>query len=315
MPEAQPDEETKHTERPLLADPEAPGKVGEGLRERFSESLDKTGRAIAAITGLGVFFFATGYFVEWQRLKRGHLPSEEILPLIPKDQIAAAGVRELAISFVFGAVTLLVLGVGLVYVARKTQDREGRLATVLNHLFSRELAFPTAIVGVLALLIVPFTFAGVTVAVILTLLLYIGLRLIHGYLADGEKFPLWQLCLATAIAAIALTGARQREFPQPRPWATITVKGNHEPMRGSYIASDSDKVLIRVRTDHGAQVIVLDPDELDGVRFQEGRQVLPETPSLFDDVAGLFALDIHLACIPPECSTGNDSQFGPSLLF
>jgi hypothetical protein len=304
---------------PVLTGPEAVSKVSEGVRQRLSESIDTTGKALTAIAGLGIFFFATGYFVEWQRLKRGALPPEEILPLIPKGQVAAAGVRELVISLVFGGVTLLVLGIGLVRVAKATQGRKGRLARQLNQLLSREVAFPTAIVGVVTLLIVPFSFSGLLVAGALTGLLYYGLRLVHRYLEDGDetRFPLGRLCLATAIAAVVLTGARQQEFPQPRPWATITLAGSEDPVKGSYIASDSDEVLVKVFSkDAAPHLVVLDRNQLRTIQMEKAHfLILPRAPSLFEEVIDLAISNVHFTCIPPECRTGENTQIGPSVFF
>jgi hypothetical protein len=303
----------------VLTGPEAASKVSEGVRQRISESIDTTGKALTAIAGLGIFFFATGYFVEWQRLKRGALPPEEILPLIPKGQVAAAGVRELVISLVFGGVTLLVLGIGFVWVAKATKGKEGWLSRRLNQLFAREVAFPTAIVGVVTLLIVPFSFAGLLVAGVLTGLLYYGLRLVHSYLedSDGAKFPLGRLCLAIAIAAVVLTGARQREFPQPRPYARITLVSGNELMEGGYIASDSDKVLVKVHGSKGnpPKLVVLNRDQFREIQMETGSPIPPLATSLFEDAIGLAIPNVHFTCIPPECRTGENTQIGPSVFF
>jgi hypothetical protein len=311
-------EEGKKT-GPVLTGPEAASKVSEGVRQRLSESIDTTGKALTAVAGLGIFFFATGYFVEWQRLKRGGLPPEEILPLIPKGQVAAAGVRELVISLVFGGITLLVLGIGLVRVARATQGRTGRLARQLNQLLSREVAFPTAVVGVITLLIVPFSFAGLLVVVALTGLLYYGLRLVHRYLEDGDgaKFPLGRLCLAIAIAAVVLTGARQREFPPPRPQARITLVSNNKLMEGSYIASDSDKVLVKMHGSGGnpPKLVVLNRDQFREIQMNTSPPIPPLATSLFEKAIDLAIPNVYFTCIPPECRTGKETQIGPSVFF
>jgi hypothetical protein len=312
-------EEREAKTGPVLAGPEAASKVSEGVRQRFSESIDTTGKALTAIAGLGIFFFATGYFVEWQRLKRGALPPEEILPLIPKGQVAAAGVRELVISLVFGGITLLVLGIGFVRVAKATKDRKGRLARRLNQLLSREVAFPTAVVGVVTLLIVPFSFAGLLVAAVLTGLLYYGLRLVHRYLEDGDgaKFPLGRLCLAIAIAAVVLTGARQREFPQPRPHARITLVSNNKLMEGGYIASDSDKVLVKVHGSGGnpPKLVVLNRDQFREIQMETSPPIPPLATSLFEKAIDLAIPKVYFTCIPPECRTGENTQIGPSVFF
>ena len=207
---------------PPLAEPDAARKVGAGVRERLGETVDTAGKAIVAIAGAGVFFFGAGYFVEWQKFKRGGLPPDEILPLISQAQIAAAGVRELAVSVFFGALVLAVLGWGGVHLARwatREPDSPSRLRRLLGKGFAQEAVVPSAVFGALILLFVPLSWAGVIVTAVLTLLLYYSLRLIAAYLrqtAKGEEtpFPLWRLTIAAALAAVVLSGARQREFPE-----------------------------------------------------------------------------------------------------
>lgn len=216
-----------------LADPDAARKIGAGLRERLGETVDSVGKALVAIAGAGIFFFATGYFVEWQKFKRGGLPPDEILPLISQARIAAAGVRELAISAFFGALVIAVLGWGGVHIARwATRAPEGssRFRRLLGKEFAQEAVVPSVVFGGLILLFVPLGWAGLIATVVLTLLLYYSLRLIATYLRaaaedDGASFPLWRLLIAAAVAAVVLSGARQREFPEVRPHALVIRPG------------------------------------------------------------------------------------------
>jgi hypothetical protein len=301
-----------------LVKPEAVSKVGEGLRARLEESIGDPGKAIATLAGLGVFFFAAGYFVEWQRLNRGDLPPEGIVPLIPKEQIAAAGVRELVISIAFVVVSVAVFGYGLVRIASAAQGRESWWARGVHYLFEREVLFPTAAFGLITLVIVPFSRAGIIVAVVLTALLYYTLCLVRGYLAPGKEktdFPLWRLLLALALAAVVLTGARQWEFPEPRP-LTHVVLTNGVHIHGSYIASDSDKVLVRVRrSGEKPQLIAFNRDRVKVMRLRESALVIPRAGSLLDRaVRALSPSEIRLSCIPPECRWG-DSRVGISSFF
>ena len=303
---------------PALARPEAANQIGEALRERFAASVDNTGKALAAVAGVGVFFYAAGYFVEWQRFRKGGLPPEELLPLLPRGQIAAAGVKELFISLVFGGALLAVLGWGLVWVARKAQEKETRWARAIKRaLFSHELLAPTAVVGALTLLIVPLSKGGLIVTAILTLLFFCILRLVHDFLekeGDGAKFPLWQLSLALGLAAIVLTGARQWEFPEPRPHAIVFLEGNRV-VSGAYVASDSDKILIR-RGNDPARLKVLSQDEVNTVLLEKGSYAFHRDPSLLDDVShALFGTNLDFSCIPPECRWGDNTRFGPSSAF
>jgi hypothetical protein len=232
-----------------LAESGATDRLSHGFRRRLAESVDSTGKALAVLAGFGVFFVGAGYFVEWQRFRQGKLPSEQVLPLLPKDQIAAAGARELAISVLFVAFSLAVLGFLLVWLARWSQGRPGRLARGLNRMLAKDVGFPVAVLGGLTLLVVPFNTFGVVVTAILTGLFLYGLLLIRNFLSTGddEHFPLWRLALAVGVAAIVLAGARQSVFTEARPDVLVCLEDGTS-FEGDYLASDSDKVLIRKRS-------------------------------------------------------------------
>jgi hypothetical protein len=302
---------------PSLAQPEAARKVSRGISERVSSSLDNTGKALAAVAGVGVFFFAAGYFVQWQRFRRGGLPPEELLAVLPKGQVAAAGVKELFISLVFGGALLGILGWGLVAIARRTQGSTGFLGRAVNWLFSRELLFPTFVVGGLTLLIVPLDKAGVIVTVFLTALFFCMLLLVQRFVTGGEdaKFPLWQMSLAVGLTAIVLTGARQWEFPEPRPKAIVYLDGGGT-IEGAYIASDADKVLIRRGRGREPPVLtVVNSDEVARLRLWKDPFAFERDPSLLDGIAHeLFGTDLSFSCIPPECRW-DDTRLGPSSAF
>lgn len=302
---------------PPLAEPDAVRKVGAGARERLGETVDTAGKAIVAIAGAGVFFFATGYFVEWQKFKRGGLPPDEILPLISQGRIAAAGVRELAVSIFFGALVLAVLGWGGVYVARwasRAPDSSSRFRRLLAKGFAQEGVVPSVVFGALILLFVPLSWAGVIVAVVLTLLLYYSLRLIATYLRqtaqdEGASFPLWRLLIAAALAAVVLSGARQREFPEVRPHVEVILTDQRR-IEGSYVSSDSNSVLIRFRKPGlQPQLLILKRDEVEQVLLEKGTYIFPAEKSLFGRI-----FNAEFACIPPECRAG-DSRVGISSLF
>lgn len=302
---------------PPLAESDAVRRVGAGMRERLGETVDNAGKALVAIAGAGVFFFGAGYFVEWQKFKRGGLPPDEILPLISQARIAAAGVRELAISIFFGALVLAVLGWGGVHIARWATREPGgssRFRRLLAKGFAQEAVAPSAVFGALILLFVPLGWAGVIVTVVLTLLLFYSLRLIAAYLRqvaqDGRtSFPLWRLLTAAAIAAVVLSGARQREFPEVRPHALVILTDQRQ-IEGSYVSSDSNSVLIRFRKPRRQpQLLVLKRGDVEQLLLEKGTYIFPTAKSLF---GAIFHTDF--ACIPPECRAG-DSRVGISSLF
>ncbi len=302
---------------PPLAESDAARKVGAGVRERLGETVDNAGKAVVAIAGAGVFFFGAGYFVEWQKFKRGGLPPDEILPLISQARIAAAGVRELAISIFFGALVLAVLGWGGVHIARWATREPGgssRFRRLLARGFAQEAVAPSAVFGALILLFVPLGWTGVIVTVVLTLLLYYSLRLIATYLrqvAQDERtsFPLWRLLIAAALAAVVLSGARQREFPEVRPHAVVILTDQRR-IEGSYVSSDSNSVLIRFRKGvRQPQLLILKREDVARVLLEKGTYIFPTEKSLFGRT-----FNVDFSCIPPECRTG-DSRVGISSLF
>jgi hypothetical protein len=304
-------------ETPPLAKPDAVRKVGVGLRERLGESLDTAGKALVALAGVGIFFFGAGYFVEWQKFKRGGLPPDEILPLIPKAQVAAAGVRELVISIFFGALVIAVLGWGGVRIARwatRGPDSSSWLRRLAANVLSQEAVAPSLAFGALIFLFVPLDWAGVIVTVVLTLLLYYSLRLIAAYLRElaqdeSTSFPLWRLLTAASIAAVVLSGARQREFPEVRPHVLVVLTDQRR-IEGSYVSSDSNSVLIRFRKPHKQpQLLVLKRENVEELLLEKGTYIFPAAKSLFGSI---FQTDF--ACIAPECRAG-DSRVGISSLF
>lgn len=300
-----------------LAEPDAVRKVGAGARERFGETVDNAGKALVAIAGAGVFFFGAGYFVEWQKFKRGGLPPDEILPLISQARIAAAGVRELAISIFFGALVLAVLGWGGARIARwatRQPDGSSGFRRLLAKAFAQEAVVPSVIFGALILLFVPLGWAGVLVSVVLTLLLYYSLRLTATYLRQTAQdettpFPLWRLLIAAALAAVVLSGARQREFPEVRPHALVILTDQRR-IEGSYVSSDSNSVLIRFRKPgRQPQLLILKRGDVAQVLLEKGTYIFPADESLFGRI-----FNVEFACIPPECRAG-DSRVGISSLF
>jgi hypothetical protein len=302
---------------PPLAEPDAVRKVGVGARERLGESVDTAGKAIVAIAGAGVFFFATGYFVEWQKFKRGGLPPDEILPLISQARIAASGVRELAISIFFGALVLAVLGWGGIRVARwatREPDNPSRFRRLLAKGFERDAVVPSAAFGVLILLFVPLNWGGVIVTVVLTLLLYYSLRLIAMYLRQTAQeetipFPLWRLLIAAALAAVVLSGARQREFPEVRPNVRVTLTDGRT-FKGSYVSSDSNTVLIRFRKhDQRPKLLIIKRDAVERMLLRKGTYIFEAEKSLFGQI-----FNTDFSCIPPECRAGK-SRVGISSLL
>ena len=301
----------------VLTHPEALGKVRRGVSARVSETVDNTGKAIAAVAGLGVFFFATGYFVEWQRMKRGGLPPEQVLPLVPKEQIAAAGVRELAISILLGGSILALFGIGLVGLAKLAEKKKWSAPKPLEKIPEPEVVVSTLVIGIVTVLIVPCDPVGMFVAATMTAVLGYGLHLVHRFLDadDGSKFPLWRLAAAVAVAAVVLAGARQHEFPEPRPRAIARLK-NGKVLKATYVASDSDKVLFRRHQANGSTaLIVVHSDDLEKVWLIKSSYVFSLDRSLLDEIVGLVRPGFRLSCIPPECRWHEATRVGPSSFF
>jgi hypothetical protein len=332
---------------PAFARRGAAKQIRSGFGESLERNLDSTGKALAALAGFGVFFIAAGYFVEWQRFRQGGLPPEEVVPLLPKDQIAAAGVRELAISVLFIGLTLGLLGFVLVGLARAAEGRDGWLARKTTAVLANDAGFPTAVIGILTLLVVPFDPAGVVVAAIVIVLLFYGLRLVRNFLEEGggARFPLWRLALAVAVAAFVLSVARQAEFPERRPDAVVLLV-NGDEIKGEYLASDSAKVLLRQKPMHTAvqcdltletcqescrgkhicvrecrldrqrcdrpQLVVVPAGEVKEVLVTVSPWLLRQDSSLLDRIMGPVAPGFAFRCIPPECRWNGETRIGPS---
>lgn len=346
-PTTRPQDEGEPQPQPTFARQGAASQIRSGFGERLNESLDSTGKALAILAGLGALFIAAGYLVEWQRFKQGGLPPEEVLPLLPKDQVAAAGVRELVISVLFILITLGLLGFVLVKVGRAAARRKGRIARGVSAALSRDVEFPTAFIGAITLLVVPFDVGGIVVAAIVTGLLFYGLTLIRGYLeqGDGYRFPLWRLALAVGIAAFVLSVAREAEFPERRPDAVLLLVDG-EQVKGEYLASDSDKILLRQPPSSDMQqcelvretcqhrcrgdavcirecrldrqrcgrpkLVVVPAGEVKEVQVTQSQYLLRQDRSLLDRILDPLAPGFALRCIPPECRWNGETRIGPS---
>jgi hypothetical protein len=323
---------TESDETPRQAEQWAAAQLREGFSRRLGETIDTTGKLVAALAGLGVLFFITGYFVQWQRLKRGELPPEEILPLIPQEQIAAAGVRELVVSLVFVGLMLILFGFVRARLARPAGGGAGQ--GLLIRVSAWDAALPALIVGLITMFLAPLRVSGVVVAATLSVLTYYCFRLVRGYLAavrvreapDNRSstpqasakpnFPLWRLTIAVFVAAIVLSGARQREFPNPRAKVTVVLDTN-ERIEGVFLGIKSDKVLVRVQGRRPVpRLVVLRSSDVESVRIRRGRNFLREgaPDSVFDATVGRL-FDARFTCIPPECWAGFDTRVGPSSYF
>jgi hypothetical protein len=332
---------------PAFAKKGAARQIRSGFGKSLEQNLDSTGKALAALAGFGVFFIAAGYFVEWQRFKQGGLPSEEVVPLLPKDQIAAAGARELVISVLFIALTLGLLGFALIAIARAAEGRNNWLAQKTIAVLSNDAGFPTAVISIFTLLLVPFDIGGFVVWVMVTVLLYYGLRLVREFLdeGDGARFPLWRLALAVAVAALVLSIARQAEFPERRPDAVVMLV-NGDEIKGEYLASDSGKVLLRqkamltgdqcdvvretcqTRCNHRRicvrecrldrqrcdrpRLLVVPAGEVKEVRVTQSPWLLQQHQSLLDHLVDPISSGFQFRCIPPECRWDGETRIGPS---
>lgn len=309
-----------------LVHPEAGERIGSAFGERLSESLDSTGKALTVLAGLGAFFFGAGYFVEWQRYKHGGLPPEEMLPLIPTAQVAAAGVRELVISVLFVILTVGLVGFVLVRIASWAHGRTGRFAKAVNWTLASDVGFPAMLIGAVTLLLAPYTVNGLLVAAILTLILYYGLNLIRRFLEgeDGAHFPLWRLALAVGFAAVILSGARLAEFPERRPEAVVWLTDGSK-IKGDYIGTDANRVLLRFehkdceakcpfqlgRCDRECarpRLVVLRSSEVAELQVIRHSELLEYDGSLLETLVP----DLPLTCIPPECRWDEERRIGLS---
>jgi hypothetical protein len=292
-----------------LATQDAAQQVGEGFASRVTSSFNDVAKVVAGVAGFGVFFFVAGYFIQWQRLKKADLPAQDGLALLPNEQIAAAGVREIFISVLFGAFFLFFLGFALLWLTRFARKRQGRLWRLL----SSDALFLGIVLGALTVLLMPLSTAGLIAGFTVVAVLAFGLVTIDRFLDDESKgaadFPLWRIAVAVAIVALVLSVARQREFPETLPAVTVIAK-SRPTVEGLYVGSNSDAVLARVQVPgEPAKLAVFERNDVLRFRLQKGDPVNPESESL------LGKLGISFVCLPPECLAGEDTRIGPSTVF
>jgi hypothetical protein len=295
---------------------EHPEKVASSFVERLSETFDSLGKVVAAIAGAGVFFYLAGLFVMWQRLKKEGLPSEEGLSVLPRDQVAIAGVREVVLSLISAALLLFVLGFVLVHAARLFAKLQRNVASTpptraarsrsrrAFSWFAERIALWSLLI-LLTLLVFPLSRAGIAAALTLAGLFYYSVRLTQHCVKENQAFPLWRVGIAVLVAVVVLSVAREHDFPsQFTPVTAVMVHG--KAFNGVYVGASADDILVGQRridlageSVKGPRLLVLSRDSVKRLRLRRSSNILPKAKSLL----GRFGLD--LTCIPPECRLGN----------
>lgn len=151
----------------------------------MSERVEAWAKVAGALAASGVFLYIVGVGVVWQRLRNAGLPEEEGLSVIPKDQVAVAGVSELLISL--GMAALLVgLPLLLLKVAKRRVDDPGTSSTPVEQGFVRWPGLWLGVGLVVAALLVPWSWPGVISVVVVGIALAVGLRFFVSTEAAGE---------------------------------------------------------------------------------------------------------------------------------
>lgn len=326
------------TESQTVAGVPDPARTRKDFEDRLSETFDSAAKVIAALAGIGVLFYVVGISVMWVRLRKLGLPAEESLGVLPRDQLVLVGVREVVLSAASGAILLFLLGFALLRFGRITQAVAGRiqksvllgglakhppvrwirsLRTWLSARDSRvwrgvqwlvERMLLSAVLLALCFLFFPLSKWGIGCAVVLAGSLYYGIRVTLMRLRKpAARFPLWRITVAVVISVVAISVARQREFPTEFAPATIVMMG--EPaIQGLYVGRNSDSVLLGLSKNdiappHGRQrsrLLVVERDSVRRIRLRKAQDVVPKAESLLD------LLGVSIACIPPECRVGGD---------
>lgn len=198
---------------------------------RVAAAFDSVGKAAAGVASLAGFAYLLALGVEIIRLRDARLPSVEVAAILPRDQLLAAGVLELAITLV---VALALVGLAQLFVTiRRRATGAWRGVAVVG------LGLP--LLAVAALL--PFAVAGAAWLVAIAVVAVVSATL---------RPPVWIVIAGALAGALVLTAARQAEFPSPFPTATITLRpagGTRAPVTisGKYLGSSADDLLIGVR--------------------------------------------------------------------
>ena len=208
---------------------------------KAAAAFDSLGKALGTFAALSVFFSVFGYFVTRGRLAGLEIEAEAGLSVIPREQIALSGIREVFLS---GALGLALFTALSLLIARCFQaPKRGKSAATAG--VSRvDFKWRFAVLPFLALLLLlPVSVSGVLAAVTFAVL----------FLAVGDfgpkgtrsfrEFANTRVIASVVVATLILAVLRQVEFPTAFAPATAVVASGAE-VRGLFISASSDAIVL-----------------------------------------------------------------------
>jgi hypothetical protein len=279
-------------------------------RALLDDALGSLGKVVAAAAGAGLFLYLIGTAVLWQRVDNLGLQAQEVVAVIPRDQLAVAGAREVLLSLVAGAIFAYFLyGCYAVYRAcEAVVDTGGVRGRFARWMRERPALLVTAAVAIVGTLLVPFGASDALFGLFFLGNLFLGMRSAHrslvGELPDFRSSlkPWLRVVAGWSIAVFLVSVWRPAEFPEPFPTASVElVKPAEFDGTGCdrYVGLTSDAVILARPTscaaDEAATAVVV-------ARAKIAQMTLKRAPteetthSLLWHVTGW-----ELACVPPVC--------------
>jgi hypothetical protein len=305
--------------------------------EKIGGAFDTLGTALGTLTALGVFFSIVGYFVLRARLVGLGIDGEAGLLVIPREQIALAGIREIVLS---GAFALVLLGLSGLFVARLAKAMSGEEQDRARGPVTRaDLRKRFALVPFLVLcLLLPISVPGALAALTFVLLFFAVKKFAPESPGSFREFLNAAVVASVVLATLSLAVLRQFEFPTAFAPAAAVLAGGAE-VRGALVSTSSDAVVLgnaRVTpppsspalgpasetaaasaalpgpvADEAIPALALARDGVTGLRLGARDERVAPSPSAWARFAGWAGPRWlpRVTCFPPECRI-NKRLFG-----
>lgn len=276
-------------------------------RALLGDAFGSFGKVVAAVTGAGVFLYLIGVGVLWQRLAAAGLQQQEVVAVIPREQLAVLGAREALLSAIAGALFALFLYLmyRLFRLSQQVEATAGVRGFCARCVRERPALTMTVILGLYSALFVPLDTPGVLFLVLFLANIYLGFRSAHrsliGELPDFRASirPWLRVALGLAIAVFLVSISRQSQFPDAFPRATIKL--GEGGLSGQYLGSTSDAIVIGIGPDDQPKTKIVPRDSVKLLTLSRGAEPDRRGESL------LRQLGVPLECLAPVCRWRDDT--------
>jgi hypothetical protein len=229
----------------VVSSPEPPPQ-----RVALKDPFGSFGKVVGAVAGAGVFVYLIGVVVLWERLASAHLPAREVIAVIPREQVAVLGAREVFVSAIAGVFSALFLYAfyRLFRVSERAVAAGGGRGRLLHRMREHPAAVVTAVVAVLGVA-APCDVRGVVLFVVFLANTYLGVRSAHrsliGELPDFRTSlrPWLRVVAGLAIAVFIISLERQHAFPERFSVARIYGSGPSDN-RYLYLGSTGNAIVL-----------------------------------------------------------------------